>query len=69
MKKPDIAKRLAKHAGVSRGEAADSLDRIVRQILCDLRHGKDAPLPGLGRFVPGPDGQLRFEPEGERRDR
>ncbi len=68
MKKPDIAKRLARHAGVSRGEAADRLDGIVRQILSDLRKGKETPLPGLGRFVHGPDGRVRFEAEGARRD-
>ena len=68
MKKLEIAKRLARHTGVSRGEAADSLDRIVRQILSDLRHGKEASLPGLGRFVHGPDGRVSFEADGARRD-
>ena len=63
MKKPDIAKRLARNAGLSRAEAADHLDRMVQQILTNLRQGKETPLPGLGRFVHGPDGKLAFEPE------
>jgi nucleoid DNA-binding protein len=64
MKKPDIAKRMARQLGVSEGEAADRLDRVVHQILRKLRRGKDAPLPGLGRFRQGPDGKVSFEREG-----
>jgi nucleoid DNA-binding protein len=60
MKKPDIAKRMARRAGVSQAQAADELDRVVRQILSDLRAGKDAALPGLGKFTPGPDGRVAF---------
>lgn len=68
MKKPDIAKRMARQAGVSSGEAADRLDSVVRQILLDLRRGKESAFPGLGRFRHGPDGKVVFEPEGERHD-
>ena len=32
MKKPQIAKRLAKRSGVSRAEAADQLDRMVNEL-------------------------------------
>jgi len=60
MKKPDIAKRMARRAGVSQAEAADELDRVIRQILSDLRAGKDAALPGLGKFTQGADGRLAF---------
>ncbi len=63
MKKPDIARRMARKSGVSRAEAADRLDRMVRQILAHLRRGKEAPLPGLGKFIHGPDGQVAFEAE------
>jgi len=63
MKKPEIAKRLARQAGVSNAEAADQLDRVVHQILSKLRRGKTAPLPGLGRFTPGPKGAFQFEKE------
>jgi nucleoid DNA-binding protein len=68
MKKPEIAKRLARQAGVSNAEAADQLDRVVHQILSKLRKGESAPLPGLGRFTPGPKGAFQFERE-KRRDR
>jgi nucleoid DNA-binding protein len=64
MKKPDIAKRLARESGVSEAEAADRLDRVVHQILTDLRSGKTATLPGLGRFRSGANGKVRFQPEG-----
>ena len=63
MKKPDIAKRLARRTGVSEAEAADRLDRIVNQILANFRRCKDTPLPGLGKFVGGPYGKVSFEPE------
>jgi nucleoid DNA-binding protein len=69
MKKPDIAKRIARQTGVSQAEAADGLDRVVHQILYNLRHGRESPLGGLGRFRPGPDGVAIFEREGgPRRD-
>jgi len=67
MRKPEIAKRMARQAGVSRGEAADRLDEVVRQILSSLRKGEEAPLPGFGRFVHSPDGRIAFEREGGRR--
>lgn len=67
MKKPDIARRMAKQAGVSEGEAADRLDAVVQQILTNLRKGKETPLPGLGKFVHDADGKLAFEPEGANR--
>jgi nucleoid DNA-binding protein len=61
MKKPELARNMARHAGVTRGEAADRLDRVVREILARLRKGKDADLPGLGRFTFGSDGRVAFE--------
>ena len=61
MKKPDIAKRMARQAGVSQAEAADRLDRAVHQILSNLRQGKQASLPGLGTFTQRPDGQVSFQ--------
>jgi nucleoid DNA-binding protein len=63
MKKPEIAKRLARQAGVSNAEAADQLDRVVNQILAKLRKGEPARLPGLGRFTPGAKGAVQFEKE------
>lgn len=64
MKKAEIAKRMARSAGVSEAEAADRLDRVVRQILENLRRGRPAALPGLGEFKPRADGQVSFEPKG-----
>jgi nucleoid DNA-binding protein len=63
MKKPDIAKRMARESGVSEAEAADRLDRVVHQILSNLRRGRSAPLPGMGKFTSTADGTLEFEPE------
>ena len=67
MKRPDIAKGMARRAGVSQAEGADRLDRVVHHILSNLRAGKSAALPGLGRFKQGADGQIVFEKEGNRR--
>jgi nucleoid DNA-binding protein len=61
MKKPEIARRMARRAGVTEAEAADRVDRVVRQTLSRLRQGRDAELPGLGRFLLGPGGRLVFE--------
>ena len=66
MKKLEIAKRLARQAGVSNAEAADQLDRVVHQILTKLRKGQEAPLPGLGRFTLGPGGVFQFQQEKRR---
>ena len=63
MKKPEIAKRLAQQSGVTEAEAADRLDRVVREILLNLRQGKETPLPGLGRFRNGASGKIIFERE------
>jgi len=65
MKKPEIARKIARHAGLSAAEAADSLDRIVNDIVDKLRHGKEAEIPGLGRFHPASDGRIRFVKEEE----
>jgi nucleoid DNA-binding protein len=64
MKKAEIAKNIARRAGVTQGEAADQVDRVVRQVLSRLRKGQDTELPGLGRFTYGADGRLAFEREG-----
>jgi nucleoid DNA-binding protein len=63
MKKPEIARRLARRSGVSEAEAADRLDRVVQQILSKLRQGREAPLPGLGSFAVGGDGKMTFRRE------
>ncbi|MEO8597783.1 MAG: HU family DNA-binding protein [Candidatus Solibacter sp.] len=68
MKKPEIAKLMARQSGEKQGEAADRLDSIVQDILAGLRRGECTRLPGLGSFRQGPDGQPRFQRErGKRR--
>jgi nucleoid DNA-binding protein len=67
MKKPEITKYLAKESGVTEAEAADRLDRVVHEILSNLRSGKSASLPGLGRFRAGAGGKVRFERNGGNR--
>ena len=64
MKKPDIAKQLARRSRVTQAEAADRLDRVLHKIVSDLRQGREAALPGLGKFKNGPDGRVAFEREG-----
>ena len=63
MNKSELAKRLAKQAGVSKAEAADQLDRVVGQIISNLKKGEGAQLPGLGKFKPGPKWAFTFERE------
>ena len=63
MKKPEIAKKMARQSGVTRGQAADRLDRMVQEILVGLRQGKATRLPGLGCFRPGTGGRLAFRRE------
>ena len=64
MRKREIARNVARRSGITDGEAADRVDHIVRDILSRLRQGKEAALPGLGRFTVGAGGQVSFEPEG-----
>jgi len=68
MKRPDIAKRMARQSKTSVGQAADSLDRLVREIVAGLRRGRGASLPGLGKLTVRPDGNLAFDRERRRRD-
>ena len=63
MRKPEIARKMARQAGVTEGEAADRLDRVVREILGRLRRGRGADLPGLGRLTTGSDGKVSFHRE------
>ena len=66
MKKPDIAKRMARQSRVSPAEAADRLDNVVREVLADLRRGRESAFPGLGRFRQDRNGKVVFVPEGGR---
>ena len=52
MKKTEIARFLARRSRLSTAAAADQLDRIVHDILTQLRKGKPVSLPGLGKLTP-----------------
>ncbi len=67
MKKSEIAKKMARQSGGTKGEAADRLDRMVQEILDGLRQGRETRLPGLGCFRSGADGRLVFKREGGKR--
>jgi nucleoid DNA-binding protein len=68
MKKQEIAKQMARQSGVTQGEAADRLDRVVHEILERLRAGKSAHFPGMGHFRSGADGKVAFQRDRGKRD-
>lgn len=61
MRKTQLTTRLARESGVTKAEAADQLDRVVHQIVTNLRKGRSAALPGLGKFKPGEKWQFEFD--------
>jgi nucleoid DNA-binding protein len=61
MKKEQLARRLAKDAGISPAAAADQLDRMLTGLLRRIRQGHSASLPGLGTFLPGARPRFSFE--------
>ena len=63
MNKRELAARLARESRIPKAQAADQLDRLVRDILRRLRQGKPVSLPGLGTFLPGDKPGFRFEDE------
>lgn len=67
MKRSILTQRLARESGVTKAEAADRLDVMVHKIIVDLRKGKDANLPGLGKFRPGKPWTFQFEQESDAR--
>ena len=61
MDKSDLAKRLSQQTRLSKAEAADEVDRVVHQIILNLRKGRPAGLPGLGSFKPGERWKFQFD--------
>jgi nucleoid DNA-binding protein len=61
MNKGELANRLARETHRSKAAAADEVDRVVHQILKNLRRGERARLPGLGTFVPGAEPGFEFD--------
>ena len=67
MRNTDIAQQIASESGISQGEAADQLDEVITSILKNLKKGRPADLPGLGRFRRDIQGGLQFTRAGQRR--
>jgi nucleoid DNA-binding protein len=63
MRKIQLTGRLARESGVTKAEAADRLDRVVHDIISNLRKGRHTSLPGLGQFRPGKPWKFDFEKE------
>jgi nucleoid DNA-binding protein len=61
MKKQDIAERLARKARVTPADAADRLDKLIHDVLAELKRGNPVALPGLGTLTRGEKQDLRFD--------
>ena len=53
MKKSELVRKVARKHSIEPGAAADSIDRLVNEIVSALRRGEEAHLPGLGKLIPG----------------
>ena len=51
MKREELARKLSEQSHVTRAEARDQVDELVRKILKSLREGTPVELPGVGRLV------------------
>ena len=51
MKREELARKLSQQSHVTRAEARDQVDELVRKILKSLREGTPVELPGVGRLV------------------
>ena len=60
MRKRDLTQRIARQTRVTPADAADQLDRVIHEILVNLRKGEPATLPGLGEFRPGQQWTFKF---------
>ncbi len=54
MKREELARKLAKQNHLSRADACDQVDEVVRKILKSLRQGQPVELPGVGRLISKP---------------
>lgn len=61
MKKQDIAERLARKARVTPADAADRLDKLIHDVLAELKRGNPVALPGLGTLTRGEKQDLQFD--------
>ncbi len=63
MKKQGLARALAQKTGITRAEAADQVDRLVADILQQLRSGECADMAGIGHFGRDSEGRIHFREE------
>lgn len=61
-----LIKKLARRADVSEAIAADSLDKLVYQIVQKLRSGQPAHVPGLATLIQKSDGRVEAVPYSDR---
>ena len=61
MKNKDLVQRLARKTGIPSAAAADEVDRVVTEIIENIRNGASVRLPGLGTFLAGEKPRFRFE--------
>jgi nucleoid DNA-binding protein len=54
MKREELAKTLARKTGLTKSEARNEVDELVRDILLKLRHGQPVKFPGVGKLVAKP---------------
>ena len=68
MKNRELTQRLARKAGIPSAAAADQVDRVVTEIIENIRNGESVKLPGLGTFVAGDKPYFRFERKANGKD-
>jgi nucleoid DNA-binding protein len=52
MKKPAIVRRLARELQIPAADAAEQIDRVVHDIVCELKRGRKVSIPGFGTLNP-----------------
>ncbi|HEU0142544.1 MAG TPA: HU family DNA-binding protein [Bryobacteraceae bacterium] len=53
MKKDELAQKLARQTHLSKAKAADELDRVVHDMIRELKKGHTVALPGIGTLKVG----------------
>jgi nucleoid DNA-binding protein len=51
MKREEIAKMLAHETGITDSEAKNEVNKLVHEILQELRNGGQVKVPGVGKLV------------------
>ena len=59
MKHEELARELAKEAGLPKAAAQDQIEELVQRIVKKLRRGRPVALPGLGKLVARPGRKSR----------